>query len=261
MKNIIISSVMLLFFTCVDNLSFVHCDSRNGPVVKAAMESLRLNNVKLVLIWVQEKDESLVKSAFAKTMAIRKISKEVQELSDEYFFETIVRLHRTGEGESYTGLKDEVAEPAVLLAEKAIERKSVDSLLNELTALMQQGLDQHLLVAGITSFYDPGNIKAGREYVANYLKFIEYVKGLYDASDSKNTEYKEPEQKHNQVNALTSDGQLNTPGWGNNQFGILLISMVILVALLVTIVLALDKILLHKNRHHHFTNGIAQHLA
>lgn len=46
-------------------------------------------------------------------MAVRAKGKEAQELADMYFFETLVRIHREGEGAPYTGLKPgEAVEPA-----------------------------------------------------------------------------------------------------------------------------------------------------
>ena len=36
---------------------------------------------------------------------MRKLNVEAKELADMYFFETLVRVHRTGEGAPYTGLK------------------------------------------------------------------------------------------------------------------------------------------------------------
>lgn len=48
---------------------------------------------------MQKADEDYIKDAFEKTIAVRKFSKEAQELADIYFFETVVHIHRTGEGE------------------------------------------------------------------------------------------------------------------------------------------------------------------
>jgi len=49
---------------------------------------------------------------------------------DKYFFETLVRIHRARKGAPYTGLKPGTdVDPAVALADKAIESGSVESLL------------------------------------------------------------------------------------------------------------------------------------
>ena len=87
------------------NRGFAHCDGLDGPVVKVAQKALETGNVNLVLIWVQKKDEGEVKKAFQKTLAVRKLNPQAKELADMYFFETLVRIHRAGEGEPYTGLK------------------------------------------------------------------------------------------------------------------------------------------------------------
>jgi hypothetical protein len=48
------------------------------------------------MIWVHKKDEA--KEAFQKNAAVRKLSPEAKKLADIYFFETLVRIHRVGEG-------------------------------------------------------------------------------------------------------------------------------------------------------------------
>lgn len=82
-----------------------HCDGMDGPVVKAAQKALRTGNINLVLIWVGKGDEVEVREAFRKTAAVRRQSPQARELADRYFFGTLVRLHRAGEGEPFTGLK------------------------------------------------------------------------------------------------------------------------------------------------------------
>ena len=73
-------------------------------MIKAAQKALEMGNGNLVLIWVQQQDEAEIKEAFQKTLAVRQLSPEAKELADRYFFETLVRVHRAGEGAPYTGL-------------------------------------------------------------------------------------------------------------------------------------------------------------
>ena len=87
------------------NNLFAHCDGMDGPVISAAKNALDTEDINLVLFWVQKKDETELKKAFQKTMAVRKLNPEAKELADMYFFETLVRIHRAGEGEPYTGIK------------------------------------------------------------------------------------------------------------------------------------------------------------
>lgn len=113
-----------------------HCDTMDGPVVKAAQEALETGNVNLVLIWVQEKDEAQIKEAFNNTIAVRKLSPEAKELADMYFFETLVRVHRAGEGAPYTGLKPAGLDlgPAIPAADEALKTGSPDKLVKLLTS-------------------------------------------------------------------------------------------------------------------------------
>jgi hypothetical protein len=54
---------------------------------------------------------------------------DVLDVRFHYFFETLVRVHRAGEGAPYTGLKAAGnVEPAVAAADKALETGSVDKL-------------------------------------------------------------------------------------------------------------------------------------
>ena len=105
-----------------------HCDTMNGPVVKAAKKALETGNVNLVLIWVQKQDAAEIKSAFEKTLAVRKLSSEARDLADMYFFETLVRIHRAGEGEPYTGLKptETKVEPGIEAADNSLETGSAE---------------------------------------------------------------------------------------------------------------------------------------
>lgn len=98
-----IAAMMVLFI--VSSTASAHCDGMDGPVVKAARAALETHDPRLVLIWVQKKDEAEVRQAFQSTLAVRDLSPEAKELADRYFFETLVRLHRAGEGAPYTGLK------------------------------------------------------------------------------------------------------------------------------------------------------------
>jgi hypothetical protein len=182
MKNIWRMLILLLVLILSATPSFGHCDSRNGPVVKAARAALETGDVNLVLIWVAPRDEAELKISFSKTLKVRSLNKNAKDLAEEFFFETAVRLHRLSEGLPYTGLKNEVFDPAIVLAEKAIERKSSDSLLHELNILLQQGLDKHLLAVLTSATYESRNLAAGREYVRHYTSFLHYVESVHKSA-------------------------------------------------------------------------------
>ena len=80
-----------------------------------------------------------------------------------YFFETLVRIHRAGEGAPYTGLKPgEAIDPAVALADKALENGSVDKLVNILTNAMANGIRERFTKAYENQKYADESVKAGR---------------------------------------------------------------------------------------------------
>ncbi|MFY9328213.1 MAG: DUF6448 family protein [Georgfuchsia sp.] len=164
--------------------AFAHCDGLDGPVVKAARQALDTGNVNLVLIWVQKDDEAAIKNAFQKAAGIRKLSPAAKDMADNYFFETLVRVHRTGEGASYTGLKPAGRDlgPAIPAGDKALETGSVEPVVKLLTDAVQKGLREHFKVVMSKKTFNKDNVAAGREYIEAYVEYIHYVEGLYGAT-------------------------------------------------------------------------------
>lgn len=64
-----------------------HCDSLDGPVVRAAMKALDEGNVDLVLPFVKMDGEDEIRTAFLRSMAARAAGPEAREVADLYFFE------------------------------------------------------------------------------------------------------------------------------------------------------------------------------
>jgi hypothetical protein len=160
-----------------------HCDTLDGPVVGAARQALDAGNVNLVLGWVQKKDEAEVRNAFQKATAVRKTSAAAKDLADTYFFETLVRVHRAGEGAPYTGLKPAgKIEPAIALADKSIETGKLEPVANALTERMHQGLHKQFQTVVSKKNYKPGDVAATRAYVQAYVPYVHYVERLHDAA-------------------------------------------------------------------------------
>jgi Family of unknown function (DUF6448) len=182
---IVAYSVVILGTIAIATTSaFAHCDSLDGPVVKAAQRALDTGNVNLVLIWVQPTDEPEIRAAFSKTLNVRALGEQARELADRYFFETLVRIHRTGEGASYTGLKPAGGDigPAIPAADEAIRERSLGPLLKLLTTSLEQGLRAHFDEAMATKEFRPEDVIAGRRYVQAYTEFVHYVERLYEAT-------------------------------------------------------------------------------
>lgn len=157
-----------------------HCDTLDGPVVAMARIALDKGDVTPLLKWVRPEEEKEIRAAFQKTLAMRAKGSEAKEFADMYFFETLVRIHRTGEGAPYTGLKPgEAIDPAVALADKALENGNVDKLVNVLTNAMANGIRERFQHARETQKRADDSVQAGREFVESYVIFTHYVEGLH----------------------------------------------------------------------------------
>lgn len=79
-------------------------------------------DVTPVLKWGDSKHEVEIRELFQKTLAVRALGPEGKDDADMHFMETLVRIHRAGEGAPYMGLKPAGSEldPAVGAADEAL---------------------------------------------------------------------------------------------------------------------------------------------
>ena len=174
-----------------------HCDGLDGPVVQAAQKALETGEVDLVLIWVQKPDEAGIKRAFDQAQAVRKLSAEARELADRYFFETLVRIHRAGEGAPFTGLKAAGRDlgPAIPEADKALRDGNVDGVLKLLTDSLERGVREHFERARVAKDFAKNDVDAGQKFVKAYVEYIHCVEALYrQATSPVHGHYHEGEQ-------------------------------------------------------------------
>lgn len=205
-RKIILSLAALLIavaagLTAYNNM-FAHCDTLDGPAVKAAKNALETGNVNLILLWVQKEQEAELISAFNKTIEVRKSNPEAKELADNYFYETAVRLHRQGEGEPFTGLKAAGLDmgPAIPAGDNAIENGSISKVETLLSDEIKEGLNKHFSEVMEKKTYDPNNVEAGREYVKAYVEYIHYIENLYETAKNLNSIHQKTEfglEEHN----------------------------------------------------------------
>ncbi len=161
-----------------------HCDGLDGPVVTSAREALRTRDVSLALVWVQPPAEAEVRTAFTRTLAVRRLNAAARDLADTFFFETLVRLHRAGEGAPYTGLKPAGRDlgPAIPAADRALATGDPNALVRLLTDAIADGAREHFQRAMSLRRYPSSDLAAGRRYIEAYVVFIHYVEGLYVAA-------------------------------------------------------------------------------
>lgn len=172
-------AMILTFTLALPGLSRAHCDSLDGPVVTEAQAALEATDVTPVLKWVRAEDEAGIRDAFARAVAVRQLGPEAKDLADTYFFETLVRVHRAGEGAPYTGLKaGGLIEPAILKADQALEGGSVDALVEAIAEHAAEGIRQRFARAVEARKHSTQSVQAGREYVEAYVTYVHYVEEL-----------------------------------------------------------------------------------
>jgi hypothetical protein len=169
--------VCFLFPVCVS----AHCDTYGGPVITAAKQALEKGDVTPLLKWVKKEDEEQIKTAFKKTIAVRAKGAEAKELADQYFFETLVRIHRASEGAPYTGIKNVPMEPIEALADKALALGKVDSLTDKISAHVKGGIKERFAKVLEAKKNVDKSVEAGREYVEAYVTYLHYVIGIHSA--------------------------------------------------------------------------------
>ncbi|MBI5098304.1 MAG: hypothetical protein HZB30_03575 [Nitrospirae bacterium] len=199
MTGLIIISIVICL---IPNIANAHCDTLAGPVVITAKAALEKGDITPILKWVKKENEKEIREAFAKTLAVRKQSKEAKELADMYFFETLVRIHRAGEGAPYTGLKPgEAIEPIIAESDKALESGSFDDLVKDVTDAVAKGIREKFAHANETRKHADDSVEAGREFVEAYVVFTHYVERLYNDATAKVEHHgemkaSEPEKHH-----------------------------------------------------------------
>jgi hypothetical protein len=177
----LLAAILLAFVMCLPRSAFAHCDTMDGPVVVETKAALEIGDVTPVLKWVDEKHEAEIRELFQKTLAVRALGPEAKDVADMHFMETLVRIHRAGEGAPYTGLKPAGSEldPAVVAADVALESGSVDTLVEKLTGAAAAGIRERFSHALEGKKHDGDSIDAGRKFVEAYVEYVHYVERIH----------------------------------------------------------------------------------
>jgi hypothetical protein len=159
-----------------------HCDTLDGPVVTLARQALEKGDVKIVLPWVAVGKEGEIRKAFELATAVRGKGLQEKELADLYFFETLVRVHREGEGAPYTGLKPAGLDPgpAIPAADKALETGDPKPLLALIDGKVHEGIHNYFMAARERKAHAGESVAAGRAFVEAYVPYLHFVERLYE---------------------------------------------------------------------------------
>ncbi|NKQ52356.1 hypothetical protein HFP15_05635 [Amycolatopsis sp. K13G38] len=158
-----------------------HCDSWDGPVVSAARQALDADDVALVLPYVRAESEAEVRAAFDRAMKVRPLGSEAREVADRWFFETVVRVHRAGEGAGFTGLKPAGLDvgPAIPAAERALATGTVADLVEMLCGTIARQAGQRHAHAMTLKAHAGDGVPAARAYVEAMLGLEVWAHTVY----------------------------------------------------------------------------------
>lgn len=160
-------------------IASAHCDTMDGPVVGDAKKAIQSNNVNYVLKWVTPDHEKEMTRIFDLTMKVRNFSADAKELADMYFFENLVRIHRAGEGQAYTGLKPSGTpiEKRILAADKSIEIGNLSPLKGLVPQDRMPEVEKRFAEVMALNKFDVNDVNAGRKYIEAYVSFFHYAEG------------------------------------------------------------------------------------
>jgi hypothetical protein len=156
-----------------------HCDTADGPAVTAGRRALETGNLNHALPWIPADGEAELRDVFDKSLVVRGLGAEAAELADRLFLETLVRIHRMGEGVGFTGIQPvgTQVDPLVEAADEALAQGSDAALLPLVPADRRAELHERFEAALAAKDVDVDDVAAGRRSLAAYVGFVKYAEG------------------------------------------------------------------------------------
>lgn len=176
-----VSIFIILLFSILSSIqtAFPHCDTMDGPVISDARKAFEKNNVNHVLKWVRASDENEIKKAFQQAMKVRVLNADARELADNYFFNVVVRVHRSGEGVPFTGVlpSGSPIDEKIKAADRSIELGNLGPLEKMVPREKYPELKKRFDAVMALKNFDVNNVAAGREYIEAYVRFFHFAEG------------------------------------------------------------------------------------
>lgn len=174
---VIITSILLIFSILTAS---AHCDSYDGPVIKDAIKALDNNEVSLVMKWITTEQEAEITSLFNKTYALKNKDKEIFEIVQKHFFETLVRLHREAEGAPYTGLKPAGSTKQIIqMTDTALYEDDIEGFITKLDKHLNAIVrEKYKKVAELNKVKDH-SVSEGRAFVAAYVDYTHTIEAIH----------------------------------------------------------------------------------
>jgi hypothetical protein len=155
-----------------------HCDTEDGPAVVAGRLALDTGDSSPALAWVHADGDAEVREVFGLAQRVRALGGEARLLADRLFLETLVRVHRAGEGAGFEGIKPAgEVHPVVAAADRSIELGEIEPLAGLVPPERLPELRARLARALALRDHDARDVEAGRRWVAAYVSFVKYAEG------------------------------------------------------------------------------------
>ena len=173
-----------------------HCDSVDGPVAKAVQQALETGNLNPVLAYAPAAAEAEIAAAFDRSRKVRDLGDDARALADQAFMETVIRLHRAGEGAAYTGLKPAGLDygPVIPAAELAVDTGDLATLKAVFAEAIEHALSAQLahvreLQQASLEPQTAAEVAPARERVSAELGFITFAENIHQAVLGKGAEH------------------------------------------------------------------------
>lgn len=193
--------LLMLVFVLSPQRANAHCDTLDGPVVTDAKAALDKADPLPVLKWVKPADEAEIRDAFMQALKVRGLNADARKLADLYFFETVVRVHRAGEGAPYTGLKPAGTEidPGIAAADKSLTTGEVSPVIAMVSEEIAKGITTRFQHTLEMKQHMNESVDQGRRFVEAYVEYIHYVERLIGDASGKGSDLvsETPQEEHN----------------------------------------------------------------
>lgn len=158
-----------------------HCDTAQGPAVTDGRRALETGDINYAYKWLQADPaaEAELAEVFTRSLAVRTLGEDARWVADRLFLETLVRLHRMGEGVGFTGIQPTGTRiPAVVVAaDRALETGDDTEVRALVPAERSAELHRRFSVALAKRDFDIDDVDAARDFVAAYVSFFKYAEG------------------------------------------------------------------------------------
>ena len=115
----------------------------------------------------------------AELESIQGNDEEINKILETHFLETLVRLHREGEGATFTGLKPvNSMTPMVEMADNSLEKNDIDHVVKAVNSHLGEVLKERFAKTMELSKAKSNSVEQGRAYVEAYVEYTHTLEAL-----------------------------------------------------------------------------------